>query len=211
MLSKTSLNFHLVIYIYKNTHIATVIDGPGNVTCASMRKLGYYSAKNINRRFEVSTCRQVSWPTSIAPTSKLLKTEPNRYQHLLKDDRRCYCLHVSSIAELRCFAVSVGAGHIDSTDCVVGFEVQTKRLWVSWGEWPQLWQLLRAVGSILFMNWPRIPLWLVGSCASVDHVFLGNVCSAVAMGGARLISSHDELLSLAVMTASWWMLLNTDL
>ena len=36
----------------------------------------------INRRFEGSTCRHVSPPTSIAPTSKLIKTEPNRPLHL---------------------------------------------------------------------------------------------------------------------------------
>ena len=39
----------------------------------------------LNRRFEVSTCRHVSPPTSIAPTSKLMKTEPNRPQHLSED------------------------------------------------------------------------------------------------------------------------------
>ena len=41
--------------------------------------------------------------------------------------------------------------------------------------------------------------------------FLGSVCSAVAMGGGRPISSFDELLSMAVLTASWWMLLIADL
>ena len=42
----------------------------------------------LNRRFEVSTCRLVSPPTSIAPTSKLIKTEPNRPLHLSEDHRR---------------------------------------------------------------------------------------------------------------------------
>ena len=51
----------------------------------------------------------------------------------------------------------------------------------------------------------------VRSCASIVLVFLGNVCSAVAMGGGRPLSSFDELLSMAVLTASWWMLLMADL
>ena len=42
----------------------------------------------LNRRFEVSTCRHVSPPTSIAPTSKPIKTEPNRPLHLSEDHRR---------------------------------------------------------------------------------------------------------------------------
>ena len=42
----------------------------------------------LNRRFEVSTCRHVSPPTSIAPTSKLIKAEPNRPLHLSEDHRR---------------------------------------------------------------------------------------------------------------------------
>ena len=33
------------------------------------------------------------------------------------------------------------------------------------------------------------------SCARIVLVFLGSVCSAVAMGGGRLFSSLDELLS----------------
>ena len=40
---------------------------------------------------------------------------------------------------------------------------------------------------------------------------LGNVCSAVAMGGGRPLSSFDELLSVAFLTTSWWMLLIADL
>ena len=39
----------------------------------------------LNRRFDVSTCRHVFPPTSIAPTSKLTKTEPNRPLHLSED------------------------------------------------------------------------------------------------------------------------------
>ena len=42
----------------------------------------------LNRRFEVSTCRHVSPPTSIAPTSKPIKAEPNRPLHLSEDHRR---------------------------------------------------------------------------------------------------------------------------
>ena len=42
----------------------------------------------LNRRFEESTCRHVSPPTSIAPTSKHIKTEPNRTLHLSEDHRR---------------------------------------------------------------------------------------------------------------------------
>ena len=36
----------------------------------------------LDSRFEVSTCRHMSPPTSIAPTSKPIKTEPNRPLHL---------------------------------------------------------------------------------------------------------------------------------
>ena len=42
----------------------------------------------LNRRFEVSTCRHMSPSTYIAPTSKLIKTEPNRPLHLSEDHRR---------------------------------------------------------------------------------------------------------------------------
>ena len=38
-------------------------------------------------------------------------------------------------------------------------------------------------------------------------IFLGSVCSDVAMGGCRPLNSFDELLSMAVLTASRWMLL----
>ena len=48
-------------------------------------------------------------------------------------------------------------------------------------------------------------------CASIVIVLLGSVCSAVAMGGGRSLSSFDELLSMVVQTASWWMLLIADL
>ena len=43
----------------------------------------------LNRIFEVSTCRHVSPPTPIAPTSKHMKTEPNRPLHLSED----HCRH----------------------------------------------------------------------------------------------------------------------
>ena len=49
------------------------------------------------------------------------------------------------------------------------------------------------------------------SCASIILVFLGSVSSAVAMDGGRPLISFDELLSMAVLTASWWMLLIADL
>ena len=48
------------------------------------------------------------------------------------------------------------------------------------------------------------------SCASIVLVFLNSVCSAVAMGGGQPLSSFDELLSMAVLTASWRMLLMAD-
>ena len=51
----------------------------------------------------------------------------------------------------------------------------------------------------------------VRSCARIVLVFLGSVCSAVAMGGGRPLSSFDELLSMAVLITSWWMLLIGDL
>ena len=41
----------------------------------------------LNRRVEVLTCRHVSPPTSIALTSKLMKTEPNRPLSLSEDRR----------------------------------------------------------------------------------------------------------------------------
>ena len=41
----------------------------------------------LNRRFEVSTCRHVSQSTSVTPISKLKKTEPNRPLHLSEDHR----------------------------------------------------------------------------------------------------------------------------
>ena len=42
----------------------------------------------LNRKFEVSTCRHMSPPTSIAPTSDLMNTEPNRTTHMSEDHRR---------------------------------------------------------------------------------------------------------------------------
>ena len=45
------------------------------------------------------------------------------------------------------------------------------------------------------------------SCARIVLVFLGSVCLAVAMGGGRPLGSFDELLSMAVLTTPWWMLL----
>ena len=53
----------------------------------------------LNRRFEVSTCRHVSPSTYIAPTSKLIKTEPNRPLHLSEDHRRMLNT-VSQLAEV---------------------------------------------------------------------------------------------------------------
>ena len=50
-----------------------------------------------------------------------------------------------------------------------------------------------------------------GICASIVLVFLGSVCSAVVMGGGRPLSSLNELLSMAVLIASWGMLLMADL
>ena len=44
-----------------------------------------------------------------------------------------------------------------------------------------------------------------------NFFFLGSVCSGVAMGGGRPLSSYDEMLSMAVLTASWWMLLIADM
>ena len=43
----------------------------------------------------------------------------------------------------------------------------------------------------------------VRSCASIVLVFLGSVCSAVAMGGGWSLSSFDELLSMTVLITSW--------
>ena len=51
----------------------------------------------------------------------------------------------------------------------------------------------------------------VCNCASIVLVFLGSVCSAVVIGGGRPLCSFDELLSMLVLTASWWMPLMVDL
>ena len=48
-------------------------------------------------------------------------------------------------------------------------------------------------------------------CARIVLVFLGSVCSAVEMGGGRPLSSFDERLSMAVLTASRWILLIGEL
>ena len=47
--------------------------------------------------------------------------------------------------------------------------------------------------------------------ASTVLIFLGRVCSAVEMGGGRPLRSPDELISMAFLTSSWWMLLMADL
>ena len=44
-----------------------------------------------------------------------------------------------------------------------------------------------------------------------SSVFLGSVCLAATMGGGRPLSICDELLSMAVLTGSWWMLMIADL
>ena len=49
---------------------------------------GYYWSTQLNRRFEVSTCRPVSPPTSIAPKSEHINTEPNRPPYLCENYRR---------------------------------------------------------------------------------------------------------------------------
>ena len=50
----------------------------------------------------------------------------------------------------------------------------------------------------------------MGICARITLVFLGSVSSAVAMGGGQPFSNFDEPLEMAVLTASWWMLLIAD-
>ena len=42
----------------------------------------------LNQRFEVSTCRHMTLPTSIAHTSELINTVPNRPPHLSEHHRR---------------------------------------------------------------------------------------------------------------------------
>ena len=44
-----------------------------------------------------------------------------------------------------------------------------------------------------------------------SSLIIGSVCSAVAMGDGRPLSSFDELLSMSVQTASWWIVLMVDL
>ena len=46
----------------------------------------------LNRHYEVLTCRHASPPTSIAPTSEHMNTKPNCHPYLSEDHRRCcYC------------------------------------------------------------------------------------------------------------------------
>ena len=104
-----------------------------------------------------------------------------------------------------CYAVSDGAVQNEST--VSGIEGQSKCMLVSWCEWQQKRQWMRAVGSIQFIYWSMIWLWPERSCARMVLVVHGSVCSAVTMSGGRPLSSLDELLSMAVLTASCWMLL----
>ena len=51
----------------------------------------------------------------------------------------------------------------------------------------------------------------MSSCANIVLVFIGSVSPAVAMGGDRPQSSFVELLSMAVLTASLWVMLMADL
>ena len=48
---------------------------------------------------------------------------------------------------------------------------------------------------------------LFGGISLKNHAFF----YAVIMGGGRPLSNFDEMLSMAILTASWWMLLMTDL
>ena len=72
-------------------------------------------------------------------------------------------------------------------------------------------QWLHAVRSIFVHVLTKGSAVTGRSCASVVLVFLGSVCSAVGMGSDRPLSSFDELLSMAVLSASWWMPLMADL
>ena len=47
--------------------------------------------------------------------------------------------------------------------------------------------------------------------ASIFLPFLCSVSSSVAMGSGRPSISFDEVLSMTVLTTSWWMLLMADL
>ena len=75
-------------------NLTPAYDGSGYVTYASRRKLRVEKVEpseavtQLKRRFEVTTFRHVSPPTSIAPTSELIKTKSNRHPHLSKD---CCC------------------------------------------------------------------------------------------------------------------------
>ena len=102
----------------------------------------------LNRRFEVSTCRHESPPTSIAPTSKLIKTEPNRPLHLTEDGGGGVdpipCVSTHRISDPRSgpaqllphtsssAATPTGSVHKSQTVSVVGMSGQLKRCKESW-------------------------------------------------------------------------------
>ena len=74
----------MYIYVYIYIYIYMV-----KVTLTSARCFTYADDDDdLFFRFEVSSCRNASPPTLIAPTSKLIKTEPNRPLHLSEDHRR---------------------------------------------------------------------------------------------------------------------------
>ena len=49
------------------------------------------------------------------------------------------------------------------------------------------------------------------SAVTSAQLCIGSVCSAVALCGGQALSSFDALPSMAVVAASWWMLLMADL
>ena len=105
----------------------------------------------------------------------------------------------------------VGAVRNDSTVSVVGIERQSKG-----GGCHESNDHSRGNGCALSVRFcsctdQGFGCDLLSSCASIVLVLLGSVCSPVELGGDRPLSSFDDLLSMTVLTASWWMLLMSDL
>ena len=79
-----------------------------------------YNRKRIGAR--IDPC---GTPLSIPKKDNEVLFIDTNYNDLISGSFCCCCYLVSSIAKYRCFAVSNGAVHNDSTDSVVGFKGQS--------------------------------------------------------------------------------------
>ena len=60
-------------------------------------------------------------------------------------------------------------------------------------------------------KWRMTTVVAMGAQCRVDSVHVLTRDSALEMSGGRPLSSFDELLSMAVLTTSWWMLQMADM